>query len=205
MKKLLKNSVLKKWVKQSCAVGFVAMPLALAACATDDDDDTRDFDLGDGTFRLTKIEGSSSTFELNEGSTFGVEVDWVKDSAFNFKYVGEGSINVGSNTLKMSCDSDKTGKLQWKKINGDGIVEEIGRENAFLATDCPVGFADMFSLEDFASIKIITKDIEDGFHVELKNNAVANTIVFKGVNGQTLVDSEGFQPNASAKLYFLRP
>ncbi len=199
MKKLLKNSVLKKWIKQSWTVGFVAMPLALAACSSDyDDEETRDFDLGDGTFKLTKVEADGVSVELTSGSDFGVEIDWETESAFNFKYVGRGSIDINGNVVGMSCNSDKTGKLQWKKINGDGIVEEIGRENAFLATDCPVGIADMFSLEDLASIKIITKDIEDGFHVELKNNAVQNTTYFEnGVRGT-------FEPNASAKLYFSR-
>ncbi len=199
MKNFLRNSVLKKWVKQSCTIGFVAMPLALSACATDDDEKTRDFDLGDGTFKLTKIETGGRPFEMNAGSTFGIEVDWETESAFNFKYVGKGGFNAANGTtLSMSCSTDVTGKLQWKKINSDGIVEEAATEKTFFLRDCPVGPADVFRPEKQESIKIITKDIDDGFLVEIKNDGEQNVLYFE--NG-TL---RPFAANDTIKLHFFR-
>ncbi len=58
----------------------LSIVFVLSACAEDDqsgdnkDEDTRDFNLEDGRFKLTKIEISGGTFELNKGSNFGIEV-----------------------------------------------------------------------------------------------------------------------------------
>ncbi len=196
MKNLLKKFGVEKWLKQSCMIGFIAIPLALASCAKEEDDEeTRDFDLGDGTFKLTKIEGNSVTLELNEGSTFGVEVEWVLDSTFNVKYVGKGSVDFNGDTYKMSCDSNNPA-FQWQGINDNGFVKKLTK--VFLREECPVGFADMFTHQKFASIKIITEGIDDGFLVEVKNGATPDILYFE--DDVRLISRAGI----TTKLHFSR-
>ncbi len=96
----------------------------------------------------------------------------------------------------MSCNPDVTGKLQWKKINSDGIVEEAISEKTFFLRDCPVGAADVFRPEVQESIKIITEGIDDGFLVEIKNDGEQNVLYFENT---TLIP---FPANATIKLYF---
>ena len=168
---------LEKIMKKLLILGFAA--LAVSCSKKDDDDNERSFDLGDGTFKLEKIEeitfkmknqqpATLSTKFTHGSEPFGLIIKWNEDKEyFDVKYTGKGTLETGET---VECKK-KDFSFIWG-LNSDGGIKDKGivrNVEHIEYNDCKVAPFDYYwNAHTYSTFKIKSAGIPDGFIIEIE-------------------------------------
>ena len=172
---------LEKIMKKLLILGFAA--LAVSCSKDDDDDNERSFDLGDGTFKIEKLEEYSSKFSAggvpitqsskkftpDDSKPFGVIIKWnEKGKYFDVEYTGKGTLEVNSGKEPIECKKSDF-QFTWD-LNSDGEMKKITiKGEAIQYIECGVAPFDYYWKADtYSTFKITSAGISDGFIIEIE-------------------------------------
>ena len=186
MKKSWIPKLAKSW-KQSSVLSLLFI-FAACSISKDDDDKKRSFDLGDGTYKIEKIESHTSkvwvgirlftltSTKFTHGSEpFGLIIKWNEDKKyFDVQYTGSLTDDA---QYEIKCQKEDF-QFSWD-LNSDGTLKHVERD-AISYADCPVAPFDYYwNADTYSTFKVTSADVPDGFIIEIerKNPDYGNLLI----------------------------
>ena len=188
MKESLIQKLEKSWNKLFI-LGFAT--LAVGCSKEKDSAKERDFPLGDGRYKLSKVEyhvkhessrGTTTNYkhddpgaEFNQDPKhpFGVLVEWKENKIFELRYSGIFYIKfsvanrgIDHRGHEFYCQ-EGTAKFSWV-ISGSGDLEDV-KNPVKVSDDCSLAFFNISSdVKEYKTFKIKSRGIPEGFMIEME-------------------------------------